>query len=269
MMSAWKKFRRTIEAFREARGGNVAIIFAIATVPILGAVGAAYDYSHANAVKASMQAALDSTALMLSKEAATDSTGTLQANALNYFSALFTHPEATNITITTSYSSTGGSSAMVNGSVDVPTRFVRVFDFGTTNFDNITVNGSSTAAWGSNRLRVALVLDNTGSMADNGKITALKSATNSLLTQLQNAASTNGDVYVSIVPFVKDVNLGAANYTSDWIYWGTSAQDPSLTDNNSWDANNGTCSLSGYSDRGSCVANASCSIAGYTTQSSC
>ena len=78
-----------------------------------------------------------------------------------------------------------------------------------------------------------------------GKITALKSATNSLLTQLQTAASTNGDVYVSIVPFVKDVNLGAGNWNSDWIYW----DDAAKSDNNSWDANNGTCSVSGYSDR--------------------
>jgi hypothetical protein len=46
-------------------------------------------------------------------------------------------------------------------------------------------------------------------------MTALNSATQSLLTQLKNAASTNGDVYVSIVPFVKDVNLGSANYNSN------------------------------------------------------
>ena len=71
------------------------------------------------------------------------------------------------------------------------------------------MTSSGTAKWGTSRLRVALVLDNTGSMADNGKMTALISATKSLLTQLQSAVTTNGDVYVSIVPFVKDVNLGA------------------------------------------------------------
>jgi hypothetical protein len=44
----------------------------------------------------------------------------------------------------------------------------------------------------------ALVLDNTGSMADSGKITALKTATNNLLTQLKNPVVNNGDV--SIIP---------------------------------------------------------------------
>ena len=29
-----------------------------------------------------------------------------------------------------------------------------------------------------------------------------------------------GDVYVSIIPFVKDVNLGGANWNSDWDLLG-------------------------------------------------
>jgi Flp pilus assembly protein TadG len=72
MNVVWKKFCHTLAGFRTARGGNVAITFALATLPILGFVGAAVDYSRANSVKAAMQTALDSTALMLSKEAATD-----------------------------------------------------------------------------------------------------------------------------------------------------------------------------------------------------
>jgi Flp pilus assembly protein TadG len=75
MMNAWKKFRRTLAAFRIAQAGNVAITFAFASLPIVGFVGAAVDYSRANSVKAAMQTALDSTALMLAKEAATGSQG--------------------------------------------------------------------------------------------------------------------------------------------------------------------------------------------------
>ena len=51
------------------RDGGVMPLFALALVPILGFTGAAVDFSRANSVKASMQAALDSTALMLSKDA--------------------------------------------------------------------------------------------------------------------------------------------------------------------------------------------------------
>jgi len=260
MLSAWTKFRSALRAFRVARTGNVAITFAFATLPILAGVGAAVDYSHANSVKVAMQAALDSTALMISKEAATDTASQLQTNAQKYFLALFTRPEAQNITVTASFTTTDGTAVVMNSTADVPTSIL-----GIIGYDTITVASSSTAKWGSNLLRVALVLDNTGSMADAGKMTALQSATKSLLTQLQTAATNNGDVYVSIVPFVKDVNLGASNYTSDYLYW----DDAAKSDNNSWDANNGTCSVSGYSPRNTCIAKSSCSISGYTTQITC
>jgi Flp pilus assembly protein TadG len=266
MMSAWTKFRSALRAFRVAHAGNVAITFALATLPIIAMVGFAVDYSRANAVKAAMQAALDSTALMISKEAATDTNTQLQTNAQKYFLALFARPDATNVTVTANFTTDGGTSVVVNGATDVPTSILAAIGYGV-----ITVSGSSTARWGSNLLRVALVLDNTGSMADAGKMTALQSATKSLLTQLQTAATNNGDVYVSIVPFVKDVNLGASNYTSDYLYW----DDAAKSDNNSWDANNGTCQDKGgfiignYSPRSSCHTHSSCSISGYTSQSTC
>ncbi len=214
MTTLWTMFRRSLGAFRKANSGNIAVTFALATLPIVGTVGFAVDYSHANAVKAAMQAALDSTALMLAKDAATVSSSTLQSNASTYFNALFTRPEATNVTVSATYTTTGGSKVVVNGSANVPTAFL-----GVIGYNNIAVNGSSTTAWGSSRLRVALVLDNTGSMADDGKMTALKSATKALLTQLQGAASTNGDVYVSIIPFSHDVNVGSGFSGANWIDW--------------------------------------------------
>jgi hypothetical protein len=56
-------------------------------------------------------------------------------------------------------------------------------------------------------------------MASDGKMTALKSATKALLSQLKSAAAVNGDVYVSIIPFNKDVNVGKSNYNMSWIDW--------------------------------------------------
>ena len=93
MVNAWIKLGRLLGAFKKARGGNVATIFAIALIPIICSVGAAIDYSRANSVRADLQASLDSTALMLSKEAGTDTSDQLQANALKYFTANFNRPE--------------------------------------------------------------------------------------------------------------------------------------------------------------------------------
>ncbi len=201
-------FTRTLVRFGRARDGNIAITFALTLIPLLAFVGAAVDFSRANSMKASLQAALDSTALMASKNAASISSTQLQTDAQAYFLALFTRPEAKNIKVTASYSNDGGSSVLISGTVDMDTEFMAILGYKT-----ITVAGTSTTKWGSSRLRVALVLDTTGSMASDGKIDALKTATKNLLTQLQSAASTDGDVYVSIIPFSKNVNLGSGNST--------------------------------------------------------
>jgi len=265
MIAFCKSFRRRLRAFAGAKAGNVAMTFGLATLPVIGGVGAAIDFSHAHSVKAAMQAALDSTALMISRDAATTTSTDLQTKASNYFNALFTRPEATNVIVNATYTTTGGSQVLVSASARVPTSIM-----GIVGYNYIDLTTSATAKWGTNRLRVALVLDNTGSMSSAGKMTALQTATNNLLTQFKNAATTNGDVYVSIVPFVKDVNVGSSNYNANWIYWGTMAQDATLSDNSSWDANNGTCSRgSSFSNRGSCVATPICSKSRYTTASQC
>ena len=217
-----KVLSRFASIFRRDCRGNVAVIFALAILPLIGMVGASIDYSRASSMKTKFQDALDATALMLSKEASADSSTSLQTNATKYFKALFNQSAVSNISISASYTS-GSSKIAVSGTGSMPTNFMKVLGY-----NNITIGGTSTTAWGSNRLRVALVLDNTGSMAESGKMTALKTATKSLLTQLQSAATTNGDVYVSIVPFSKDVNVGSSNYTSSWIDW---------TD---WDSANGS-----------------------------
>jgi Flp pilus assembly protein TadG len=232
MLSPWAKLTAALRAFNRSRSGNVAITFAIATLPIIGAVGAAVDYSRANAVKAAMQAALDSTALMLSRDAATLTDAQLQTKAKNYFLAMFTRPDANSIAVSATYSVSGGSQVVVNGQANVPTSIMSA-----VGYDHITVKGSATSKWGSERLRVALALDNTGSMSSDGKMSALKSATKSLLTQLKNAAGTNGDVYVSIIPFADDVNVGSNNYNASWIDW---------TD---WDEDNTTTTCSGRRGR--------------------
>ena len=176
---------------------------------------------------------------MLAREAATVPAAQLQTDAAGFFGAMFNQPEAKNIQISATYSSNGGSSITINGSATVTTHFASL-----VGYSSFTVAGAATTKWSSSRLRVALVLDNTGSMADHGKLGTLKTATANLLAQLQSVAAVPEDVYVSIIPFVKDVNLDPANYAASWIDW---------TD---WDANNGTCSKKSWNGSG-------------TTQSTC
>ncbi len=191
--------------FWKNREGGVAPMLAIALVPLMAGVGVAVDYTRANATKTAFQAALDSTALMLSKTAAGQSGADLQIAANKYFKALFTRTNATDIVITASFSSISGSKITLQGTANVKTDLLAILG---PQYGELPIHATSTTTWGNSRLRVALVLDNTGSMSSSNKMTALKTASQNLLTQLQSAAVKPEDVYVSIVPFSKDVNAG-------------------------------------------------------------
>lgn len=218
----FKKFRR------DNRGG-VLPMFALAIVPVIGFVGAAVDYSRAGNSRTELQAALDATALWISKNAATQTAAQIQTAAVAYFNAQFTNPETKIITVTATYSSSGGSSLTIAATGSLDTRFM-----GIIGLKSMTIGSSSTVKWGNTKLRVALALDNTGSMASAGKMAALKTATKQLLTTLQNASTTAGDVQVAIIPFAKDVNIGKTNYTANWLDW---------TD---WNAGNGKKTCNDY-----------------------
>ncbi|MFO1184627.1 MAG: pilus assembly protein [Bauldia sp.] len=225
---------RSLHRFAGDRRGNVATIFGIAAIPVMLAAGSGIDFGRAYWVRTNMQDALDASALAISKIAATSTSAQLNAAAVKYFNVNFNEPDAKNVTVSATYS-TLPTTVKVTGTADIDTYFL-----GLAGLPKLSLKTTSTATWGQSRLRVALVLDNTGSMSSSGKITALKTATKNLLNQLKAVAINPEDVYVSIVPFVKDVNVGASNYNKSWIRWDL------------WDNENGHCSKSSYTTKTSC-----------------
>ena len=246
--------------FAGAKDGNTVVTFALAFIPLVGLTGAAVDYSRANQLQTAMQAAADTTALMIAQSAASQTSADVQTSANTFYRALFTNPAATSLQVTGTYSNTSGSTVVISATASYRTSFMGIMGFA-----QLPLAATSTASFGNSRLRVALVLDNTGSMASAGKIDALKTATKILLDQFKAAATNNGDVYVSIIPFVKDVNLDSGNYAASWIYW----DDAAHTDTTSWDANNGSCSVAGFSPRDACAAAGHCNNSRDTDQASC
>jgi Flp pilus assembly protein TadG len=214
--------RQAARRFAGADAGNVAVIFTIAAIPIISFVGAAIDYSRVNNARSSMQAAMDSAALMVSKDLSSGkiTTSQISSSAQAYFSALYTNPEAQNVSLTTIYTANNGNlgnTVQLTGSGKIVTDFMKIAGFPTLNFGT-----TSTTAWGNVKMRVALALDNTGSMAQDGKLTALIGAvagSGGLIDQLSSLAKNNGDVYISMIPFAKVVNVGSNNYGAGWIDW--------------------------------------------------
>jgi len=213
-----KRLARLAREFRADARGNVAIIFALASIPLVALVGAAVDYTRASSDRTALQSALDSAALMISKDAATMTASQITTRARQYVDSLYTATDAPIQSFSATYTPNngGGASILLSANSNMPTYFMRVLG---SNYNTLPIGTSSTTKWGNTRTRVALVLDNTGSMAQNGKMAALQNAATDMITQLSSFNTTDGDVYVSIVPFAKDVNAGSSSSGAEWINW--------------------------------------------------
>lgn len=191
----------------------VAPIFAVCSLVIFGAVAVAVDYSRAASSRSEMQAALDSTAIMLAKEADNLSEAQLKERAQQYFLASFKSPEAKNVTVVPKVTKVAGvNKVSVEGTGSVNTSIFNIFGRSA-----VDIRATSEVTWGMRRLELALALDNTGSMLESGKLDALKTATNSLLDTLEKASKKKDDIRVSIIPFTTFVNVDPKNKNAKWI----------------------------------------------------
>ena len=113
------------------RNANVAPFLALAMLPIVGLLGAAVDYSRANSARTAMQGALDSTGLMLSKDAATLSGAALTTKMNSYFGALYQNPEAQNVAVSYQFTSPqqGSFSLVLTGTATIKTTFTNADNF--------------------------------------------------------------------------------------------------------------------------------------------
>jgi len=224
-----------LRRFRAARGGNVAMTFALATLPVIGGVGAAVDYSRANSARTALQAAIDAAGLILSKNAQHLTQAQLSENAEALVKANLHYPSMTNLKITPVFATqdSGSFSLKLSVTAQVPTSFTAMWQ------PNIAIGADTEVVWGMKRLELVLALDNTGSMASSNKMTQLKLAAKDMLKTLQNAAKKPEDIKVGIVPFATDVNVGS-HVDPKWIRW------------DEWEAANGTCSNSSKKTKSAC-----------------
>lgn len=247
----------SLRTFRCNPRGNVTITFALAAIPLVGAVGAAVDFSRANSARSAMLAALDSTALILSKDAQTLTTDQLNTKALAIFLANFHRPDAKNISVkpVLTNPSQGSFALQISATASVDTTFTGIWK------PTMEIGANAQAVWGLKRLELALALDNTGSMASNQKMTQLKLAAKDLLKTLQKAAKKPDDVKVSIIPFSTDVNVGTGNVNATWVRWDEwnadtanfSCSKSQYTSKRNCQNNNGTWSLKAKSTWNGCV----------------
>ena len=203
-----------IARFLQDRRGVVVPIFALLATAIFGFVGAAIDYTRAAATRVALQAALDSTALMMSKEIDPAHTDGLTAKAEKYFRTMFTRKDARldSFNAVLGNPQQGSFTLTVTAAATIDTTVSRVIGQ-----KEMHIGSTGIVSWGIKRLELALALDNTGSMANSGKMDQLKTAVHNMLDTLQKAAKKPDDVKVAIIPFDTKVNIGASNISQTYV----------------------------------------------------
>ncbi len=199
--------------------GNVAMLFAFCVIPVIMVTGAAMDFSRALAEKERLQSVVDSTALALAKEPKSASLATLQAKAESYFRGSFQSAAlATSPVITVTK---GASTVRVEAAAAIPTVMMSI-----AGVDSMNLHASSDVRNEHKKIEIALILDNTGSMADAGKMAALKTAVNDLIIRLQGKIVDADDVKMSIVPFNTEVKVNSNSFNANWLRWDVTLENP-------------------------------------------
>jgi hypothetical protein len=198
----------------------------------------AIDYTRGVNARTAMQTALDGAALMAMKDSIGLSPSEVTARARSYFQGLFARKDVQGITVTAEYvPDTGkGASIKLAATGELPTDFMRI-----AGYPLLGLDVDSTATWGNTRLRVALALDSTGSMAQHGKLPAMQKAAKKLIDQLSANSKTPDDLYISVIPFSTHINT-VSNYQKSWLDW------------TEWEEANGSCSKGGKT-RAKCIGN--------------
>lgn len=203
--------------------GGTSVIAAVMAVPLLTLVGFGVDYSNAVRVKSSLQAALDAATLAAARSFATTQ-GDPTAEVTAYLTENFTAKRGLSPPqVTATADGSGKISTMAT--VEVPTSFVALI-----NYPKLPVKAESEAMGGTGNIELALVLDNTGSMAGQ-KLTDLQTAAKGLVTDLFAAPNGATKVKVGVVPFAQYVNVGLAYRNAAWL---NVAPDSTTTTNQCW-----------------------------------
>jgi Flp pilus assembly protein TadG len=233
---------RALNRFWRDTAGNYASLFALAAFPIIGVTSLAVDYANLERHRSAVQNSLDAAALATAKQFSAGVTGDeltqyaedfFESNLPDFISASDVEL-AVSITDEQITDSNGDPQTVkavtIDADFDYDTFIARV-----VGHETFHANMSAQVALGNITVEVALVMDNSGSMANNNKLTTMKTTAKDLIDTIFAAASNSNKpnpVSFSLVPFASHVNVGTANANAKWM--DTKGLSPIHHENLNW-----------------------------------
>ena len=187
-----------ISHFGKNTAGSIAVIVALALIPLVIGSGAAVDFGRAYMVKSRLAFALDAAGLAVGSS---DQNGDLQGILTRFFSA--NYPEEQLGTPAKPSMKIEDGVIQLSATAEVKTLFL-----GLININSITVEANSRIVRETKGLEIVLVLDNTGSMFFDSKISTLRTAAQDMVDTIFGNEQRPKNLTMGLVPFVATVNIG-------------------------------------------------------------
>ncbi|ESR26573.1 hypothetical protein N177_0792 [Lutibaculum baratangense AMV1] len=179
-------------------------------MPILAAIGVALDVGRAGSAHSKLQNALDAAALAMSVDAPWHSGQGLEPYARQILKENFGAGQGAEITSVSVERSS--EDLVLKAEAHLPSTFA-----GLIGVERIPLSATTNTVWGGNPVEVALVLDNTGSMASSSKMATLKVAVHNMLGILEQGTLDQEAVAVGIVPFATQVRIARTYEIALWL----------------------------------------------------
>lgn len=196
------------------RRGSYTISFGLMCLTLCVAAGGMTDMMRLIDTRSKLRDAVDATALFVAQQHRNSETQSRSDTdvARDYMTRIF---DAKSGTLGTVSAAAAANSVTVTAAASLDTYFLT-----TLSLASLSTTAASTATWASTSIEIALVLDNTGSMADNSKLTSLQSAARSLVDTVSAKASATYTIKFSLVPFSNFVKVGSTYSNAAWIDQG-------------------------------------------------
>ena len=199
-----------IKQFARNTRGNVAIMAALAAIPLIGVAGVAVDLAQKGSAEARLQAVVDAATLAGASHSSDKPSDIKRAVRI----AAESNNKDSHIDLgkTLQIHLSNDGTLRVEASGKHPTTLSSLLGV-----KEMPIHAVAEARRSQSGAEIALVLDVTGSMAGT-KIEALKAAARDFVTETTKANDGRPDsVKLSIVPYNKYVNVGLANRNASWI----------------------------------------------------
>jgi Flp pilus assembly protein TadG len=206
-------FGTRLSTFFGCRGGNTIMLFGLAFVPVMFALGSAVDYGRAAQTRTALQTTVDQATL--AGAGALFKGGDATQTAKNYVAQRFAYTGTSTTTNVTVDANQG--TVTVNAAIALPTAIMKI-----AHIDAIPVTANAKAAIGAGgggATELAIAFDTTGSMAQGGRLDTAKAAAKDLINRVMKLpnGATNPKVKVALAPFTRYVNVGTTYRGANWL----------------------------------------------------